>query len=736
MKVKKLVKNIFIASCGLVLFSAPLTIGYAKVSNASEVNNELINQNSTIITGKILPNDTYIIKDIKGNIVLEGISDSNGIFHKKVRGLDENDTLVLNYRGQSIKTDNQGFMAIFKYKPYVLFASGPFDPPEYDDPSYWWGQAKNFQALFFQSTLGLYNSRQAYKQALISGKGMSWYQAINFENISLALLSIGQGFYDSYKSQQATKETLEKLSKDFNDSYSKIMKKLDWFVDNMDVEFSFNTQVDIDDNNEAQAKSTRKFVKLLDMLNTILEGDKYDSFKSGYDGYKMLNPSELSNKTPDEKNEEIFRLMSKLAKYEKYEGIDDGIDAALDSFYEQQIKNQGGYIELQSSQLAVMIEAINNLNSLEDITKQKFAYKISQIDSKFDVNNYDGEAKYSPAGKVCDGSISTLYMQAIERDDKFLDYMASVYYLIIADNIVTQYPSSNINPSAVDTNLPIGDQRIRMSAYNMISAYYDQKQKISNIADSTLNNCQYFGDFNAPRIPGISYQTQNTWGLPLILYLVIDLQDDGGSLDIPSADVIFNNKDLRKQYFSELQNKFLDAVFEGIWDIPSVKYLDGNVKQIGVKLNLKSDALVNAKELVSSVSKQNAYISYVFQDVSSLFVHYPNFTDIAFDNAITEKMQQQLSDPNNYYIRIAETILKKPANIDVENHMLVYDASGISYKDYIASIVGDQTENLCDQQGKCYYPITAELHYIDPDTKLDQVIDKKELAITRYSNNV
>ncbi|MDE5039678.1 hypothetical protein NAI75_10135, partial [Francisella tularensis subsp. holarctica] len=81
--------------------------------------------------------------------------------------------------------------------------------------------------------------------------------------------------------------------------------------------------------------------------------------------------------------------------------------------------------------------------------------------------------------------------------------MASVYYLTIADNILTQYPSTNINPSAVDTSLPIQDQSIRMAAYNMISAYYDQKQKIINLADSTLNNCQYFGDFNAPRIPGI-----------------------------------------------------------------------------------------------------------------------------------------------------------------------------------------------------------------------------------------
>ncbi|ORU72867.1 hypothetical protein ACC55_03875, partial [Francisella tularensis subsp. holarctica] len=65
--------------------------------------------------------------------------------------------------------------------------------------------------------------------------------ATNFENITLDLLSVGQGFYDTYKSQQATKETLEKLSKDFNESYSKIMKKLDWFVNNIDVEFSFNT---------------------------------------------------------------------------------------------------------------------------------------------------------------------------------------------------------------------------------------------------------------------------------------------------------------------------------------------------------------------------------------------------------------------------------------------------------------------------------------------------------------
>ncbi|MDE4959437.1 hypothetical protein NAI72_10260, partial [Francisella tularensis subsp. holarctica] len=62
-----------------------------------------------------------------------------------------------------------------------------------------------------------------------------------------------------------------------------------------------------------------------------------------------------------------------------------------------------------------MLEAINNLNSLDDITKYKFAYKISQIDSEFDVNNYDSEDKmYNPAGKVCDGSISTLYIQAIE----------------------------------------------------------------------------------------------------------------------------------------------------------------------------------------------------------------------------------------------------------------------------------------------------------------------------------
>ncbi|MDE4961519.1 hypothetical protein NAI45_10390, partial [Francisella tularensis subsp. holarctica] len=62
----------------------------------------------------------------------------------------------------------------------------------------------------------LLNIRQAYKEALISGKGMSWYQATKFENITLDLLSVGQGFYDTYKSHQATKETLEKLSKDFN----------------------------------------------------------------------------------------------------------------------------------------------------------------------------------------------------------------------------------------------------------------------------------------------------------------------------------------------------------------------------------------------------------------------------------------------------------------------------------------------------------------------------------------
>lgn len=379
-----------------------------------------------------------------------------------------------------------------------------------------------------------------------------------------------------------------------------------------------------------------------------------------------------------------------------------------------------------------MIEAINNLNSLDDITKNKFAYKISQIDSEFDVNNYDSEAKmYNPAGKVCDGSISTLYIQAIERDNKFLDYMASVYYLTIADNIVTQYPSSNINPSAVDTSLPIQDQRIRMAAYNMISAYYDQKQKIINIADSTLNNCQYFGDFNAPRIPGISYQTQISSHDYYDLYLVLDLQDDGGSSDIPAAAEIFNNKNLRLQYFSEIQNKFLDTIFDNSLDsVIAIKYLDGNVNQIGVKLKLKKDTLVNAKELISSVSKQNAYISYVSEGISLLFVHYPNFTGIAPDNVITQKIQQQLSDPNNYYIRIAETTFKEPTDIYIENHILIYDTNSFNYMNYLMTNIGQDIRNIyisCHDHGKCYYPVTAELHYVDPNTNSDQVIDKKRL---------
>lgn len=37
------------------------------------------------------------------------------------------------------------------------------------------------------------------------------------------------------------------------------------------------------------------------MLNTILEGDEYNSFKSGYDGYKMLTPKELGQMSSDAK---------------------------------------------------------------------------------------------------------------------------------------------------------------------------------------------------------------------------------------------------------------------------------------------------------------------------------------------------------------------------------------------------------------------------------------------------
>ncbi|MEY8702461.1 hypothetical protein AB4F11_05595, partial [Francisella philomiragia] len=206
-----------------------------------------------------------------------------------------------------------------------------------------------------------------------------------------------------------------------------------------------------------------------------------------------------------------------------------------------------GYIELQSSQLAVMIEAIQNLNSLEDVTKNKFRSKMLQIDGDYDTNNiyvskhnnsdYD-VTYYSPVGNVCDGDISTLYMQALERDKRFLDYIASIYYLTIASNIVTQYSSSSIDPTIVDTNLPKQDQRIRMAAYNMMSAYYDEKRSIDNLANSTLNSCQFFGEYNAPRIPGISYQTQigfiNPKEFSYDLYLAIDLQYDGGSSDIPS----------------------------------------------------------------------------------------------------------------------------------------------------------------------------------------------------------
>ncbi|MDE5002998.1 hypothetical protein NAI78_12010, partial [Francisella tularensis subsp. holarctica] len=67
-----------------------------------------------------------------------------------------------------------------------------------------------------------------------------------------------------------------------------------------------------------------------------------------------------------------------------------------------------------------------------------------------------------------------------------------------------------------------------------------------------------------------------------------------------------------RQYFSEIQNKFLDTFFLNSLDsFIAIKYLDGNVNQIGVKLKLKKDNLVNAKELIISVSKKNAYIYYV-----------------------------------------------------------------------------------------------------------------------------
>ncbi|WP_235443873.1 hypothetical protein [Francisella tularensis] len=174
----------------------------------------------------------------------------------------------------------------------------------------------------------------------------------------------------------------------------------------------------------------------------------------------------------------------------------------------------------------------------------------------------------------------------------------------------------------------------------------------------------------------------------------MDLQDDGGSSDIPAAE-IFNNKNLRLQYFSEIQNKFLDTIFDNSLDsVIAIKYLDGNVNQIGVKLKLKKDTLVNAKELISSVSKQNAYISYVSEGISLLFVHYPNFTGIAPDNVITQKIQQQLSDPNNYYIRIAETTFKEPTDIYIENHILIYDTNSFNYMNYLMTNIGQDIRNI------------------------------------------
>ncbi|MDE4996711.1 hypothetical protein NAH08_11055, partial [Francisella tularensis subsp. holarctica] len=78
MKVKKLVKSIFIASCSMISLSTIPSISYAEVSDITEVNKQVLNQNSTIITGKILPNDSYVIRDSNGNTILEGVSDSNG----------------------------------------------------------------------------------------------------------------------------------------------------------------------------------------------------------------------------------------------------------------------------------------------------------------------------------------------------------------------------------------------------------------------------------------------------------------------------------------------------------------------------------------------------------------------------------------------------------------------------------------------------------------------------------
>ncbi|MBD2809169.1 hypothetical protein [Francisella tularensis] len=68
---------------------------------------------------------------------------------------------------------------------------------------------------------------------------------------------------------------------------------------------------------------------------------------------------------------------------------------------------------------------------------------------------------YIPDRTVCDGDISSLYIQAIERENKFIEYIASVYDITIADHIVTQYTISNINPSAVDNSLRIKNMRLR-----------------------------------------------------------------------------------------------------------------------------------------------------------------------------------------------------------------------------------------------------------------------------------
>ncbi|MDE5039733.1 hypothetical protein NAI75_10640, partial [Francisella tularensis subsp. holarctica] len=78
------------------------------------------------------------------------------------------------------------------------------------------------------------------------------------------------------------------------------------------------------------------------------------------------------------------------------------------------------------------------------------------------------------------------------------------------------------------------------------------------------------------RIPGISYQTQISSHDYYDLFLVLDLQDDGGSSDIPAAE-IFKNKNLRRQYFSEIQNKFLDTIFDNsLYSFISINYLYGN----------------------------------------------------------------------------------------------------------------------------------------------------------------